>query len=159
MSSALTSSWVSERPQTTQYRQSPSGRLSVRVIGDQTAETGTPRWLKPLVLSVDQLLRLPQGWDSYDARPINPQSIISAVHFLQQLLQDDAQLPELVPTVRGFVQVEWHTSDVDFEVEVGPQGPLFAYFCNRRTGAEWESEVTANLGRIAEVITKLRSAR
>ena len=148
-----------ERSQTTRYRRNPSRQLSVRVIGDDTAETMTPRWLRSLASSVEQLLRLPQGWDSYDARPVDPQSINSTVRFLQLVLEDDAHLPELIPTVRGLVQVEWHTSEIDFEIEIGPQGPSFAYFCNRHTGTEWESEVTANLGNIASVIAELRSAR
>jgi len=115
----------------------------------------TPKWLNNLLDELTALSRLPPNWDSYGARAIDPQAARTTAQFLCSALREDAVPPKLVPTVRGNIQLEWHTDVADLEIEVGPQGPSSAYFFNRRTGEEWEEETTADLTSIVNRIVAL----
>jgi hypothetical protein len=108
----------------------------------------TPQWLNNLLDELTALSRLPANWDSYGARPIDPQAALMAARFLDSVLREDSFLPKLVPTVRGNIQLEWYNDRAELEVEVGAQGPLTACFVDHQSKEEWEREITADLATI-----------
>lgn len=77
-----------------------------------------PRSFLKSVEGVVDLLRLPAGWNSYSAKPIGSQNAIRAIRLLAEFLGPETPPPVAVPTVRGGIQLEWHTRGVNIEVYV-----------------------------------------
>ena len=77
-----------------------------------------PRSFLKGVEGVVKLLRLPKGWNSYSAKPIGPPNAIRAIQLLAELLRPETPPPVVVPTVRGGIQLEWHTRGVNIEIYV-----------------------------------------
>ena len=70
------------------------------------------------VLTLIEFLELPGGWNSYNARPIRKENVTFAVDFLGRVMRDGTPAPEVVPTVRGGVQLEWHRAGVNLEIAI-----------------------------------------
>jgi hypothetical protein len=68
------------------------------------------------------LRALKPGWDHEGAAAIDPKAIRDAREFLKALANTAWDLPSVVPTVRGGVQLEWHTLKVEGEIEFMPNG-------------------------------------
>ena len=89
------------------------------------------------------LAQLPNGWNSYGAKPVSPR----AVHHATRLLRETACLipnvatPSVVPTVGGGLQLEWHLRGVDIEIEFGSDGCASWYAEDRATGEASEGPV------------------
>jgi hypothetical protein len=65
-----------------------------------------------------ELSRLEPGWNSHSAKPIAPENILAAMWILVGLANLEPPSPVIVPTVRGGVQIEWHTNGVNIEIYV-----------------------------------------
>ncbi len=68
--------------------------------------------------SVVDLLRLPAGWNSYSAKPIATETATHAIRLLAEFLNSQTPPPAVVPTVRGGIQLEWHTKGVNLEIYI-----------------------------------------
>ncbi len=57
------------------------------------------------------------GWDGDDADPVSPAALQAGKQLLIHLLQQRLSLrePEIVPTLDGQIQLEWHDSDRSLE--------------------------------------------
>jgi len=97
-------------------RPSPQLRIELRIE--------EPRWLRPTVQRMEQLLALPRNWDSYGALPVTVVSVQMALNALMMVMESRSPAPTVVPTVEGGVQLEWHQNDIDLEVEVKPEGQI-----------------------------------
>lgn len=64
----------------------------------------------------DELRALVKGWDGYKADPLDPVLIDRAEQFLRGV--------NIVPCGDGGVQLEWHTKEVDVEIEFEPDGTV-----------------------------------
>ena len=71
------------------------------------------------------LLDLKKGWDSYNAREISLYAVERAQQFIEAL--------HIVPTVRGGVQLEWHHSGVEIEIEFAADGRVVTCSMGRET--------------------------
>jgi hypothetical protein len=78
----------------------------------------SPAWLMSAKAQLVELSRLQRGWDSYNAEPISTVASKAAMGLLRQLSGPDTPRPDLVPTVDGSVQIEWHTHGIDLEVQI-----------------------------------------
>ena len=79
--------------------------------------------IQDTIQAITDLLELPRNWDSYGAPRIAPQNIREALWFTKNIMRPDAQAPQVVPTVRGGVQLEWHTDGVNVEIEFQEDEP------------------------------------
>jgi hypothetical protein len=70
------------------------------------------------VQTLIRLLELPGGWNSYKASPIRKENVNVAVELLARLMRANTPAPNVVPKVRGGVQLEWHTRGVNIEVAI-----------------------------------------
>jgi hypothetical protein len=97
-----------------------------------------PRSFLKSVEGVVDLLRLPAGWNSYSAKPIEPRNAIRAIRLLAEFLGPETPPPVAVPTVRGGIQLEWHTKGVNIEVYVdSPESDgFFAEYAGSGEGSE-----------------------
>jgi hypothetical protein len=104
-----------------------------------------PLWLYTVLGRLQYLISLRPNWDSYGARPIDPNAVIFALEFLRTSLPHDGKAPQIVPTSTGGLQLEWHANGVDLEVEVDPSGDVSLSFdqagrSEERTGSALATE-------------------
>ena len=95
---------------------------------------------------VNELLSLRDGWDSYGALAVRPESANQAVLFLQQHALGSLSAPSVVPMTDGGVQLEWHVGGVDLEIAFSRSEPG-VYIHDLRSGHELESPL-ADAGRV-----------
>ena len=87
------------------------------------------------IRQASELVQLPRGWNSYDAKPVSSEAVRKAIAFLVDAASSipDVVAPAVVPTVRGGLQLEWHRQGVDLEIEFDPSGSPSWYAEDRRT--------------------------
>lgn len=99
--------------------------------------------LEIAIHQASELVQLPEGWDSYEAKPVSSQAARAAIAFLVKAASavPNLPVPAVVPTVPGGIQLEWHRQGVDLEIEFKQDGLRFVV-CrrprdrrNRRTAA------------------------
>lgn len=80
-------------------------------------DPGTVSFLTAVEALID-LLALPPGWNSYSAKPITAENAKTTIRILASLLDEKILPPTVVPRVKGNIQLEWHTKNVDIEVYI-----------------------------------------
>jgi len=80
--------------------------------------SANPAVLVAALRSLYSLTELRTGWNSYAARPIQPDVIDHVARWIPTLLQQTTPEPAIVPRVRGGLQLEWHRNGVDLEIYV-----------------------------------------
>ncbi len=93
---------------------------------------------------VVDLLRLPAGWNSYAAKPIAPQTATQAIRLLAEFLGSRTPPPTVVPTVRGGIQIEWHTRGVNLEIYIGAADYIGFFAEQIETGESCEEPLAGN---------------
>jgi hypothetical protein len=114
----------------------PRGKLVLGVRGEP------PAWVQPSLKTLGQFLTLPQDWDSYGGRPVDPGCVWAAWQLLLALMREDLPAPSIVPTSRRGVQIEWHVHGIDLEIEIVTPRQLHASFEDAITEEAWEKEIT-----------------
>ncbi len=114
-----------------------------------------PRWFEQVVTRIIELLDLPSNWDSYKARPVNIDSVRTALQILFWTMQPEIPSPQIIPTARGTVQLEWHLHGVDLEVEALPSGLLHISYEDSVGGELIEDETTSSLIVVAQALAKI----
>src|SRR5215471_973744 len=66
-------------------------------------------------------VKLPRGWDTYNAQPIGWDTGLFALSILNDFMRTRTPIPQVVPSTAGGVQLEWHQKGVDLELHItGP---------------------------------------
>jgi hypothetical protein len=111
-------------------------KLLIKVAG------APPSWLSETVNSLNLLLALKENWDSYGAHRINSKTAITAIQILLPIMQEGTPPPSIVPTPSGNIQLEWHRSGIDLEVEVNASGKYSISYEDATEQIEpWEDEL------------------
>lgn len=116
-------------------------------------KTDTPGWLPPTVEKLAQLLSLGANWDSYGARPIDPQLPLAALQLLASVMRNSSPPPDVVPTSRGTIQLEWHRDGVDLETDVRLPGVYRV--CFESSTDSWERELNGDASIVAAIIAQI----
>lgn len=98
---------------------------------------------------------LKQGWDSHNAKAIDPRTIELAVCLVRVFHRENIPLPHAVPTPVGGVQLEWETSKVGVEVELNPNGKILFLWENKESGEYVENEIEMDFGALMDSLHKL----
>jgi hypothetical protein len=112
-------------------RRGPALGFEVRASGPMS-----PTFQKSVEVVVD-LLNLAPGWNSYAAKPISHENARRAIRLLDEFLKPDTPPPLVVPTVRGGIQVEWHTRGANVEIYI--ESPNAVSFFAEEAGSSGES--------------------
>ena len=108
--------------------------LEFQITGEE------PKWLYPTLASFQELLQLPEGWDSYGGSPISDEAIAGAAEVLVRLkLPLEAPEPSVVPGSSGSVQLEWHRCGADVEIHISPAGDATAFLSDTTEEHEFET--------------------
>jgi len=120
------------------------------VIGHQS-----PTWLGSFESRINELLNLPENWDSYGAEQINAETAAKALQVLEELADWNTPDPSVVPTNRGGVQIEWHARGIDFEIEFDPSGEI--RFCFENAACEGELQGVLTFNDYTDLVPLLRN--
>jgi len=100
-----------------------------------------PRGVISAVERMIELLELPPGWNSYNARPITKENVNFAFNLLGRIMRHDTPAPNVVPMVRGGVQLEWHTRGINLEISIYSPGEVSFFAEDVRGGNPTEGEL------------------
>jgi hypothetical protein len=97
---------------------------------------------------LSEIARLQFGWNSYRAKPIAWSAIVATLKLLLGSLPANAPLPQILPTVRGGIQLEWHTPSTMIEVYIDvytPDQQTISFFAtDATTGEDFEGPLAGN---------------
>jgi len=133
-----------------ELRISFSGGVFVGEISGQP-----PAWIESTLEVLERLLEMREGWDSYNARAIDPANVRTAIELAAALMHDRTPAPSVVPTSAGGVQLEWHTRGIDLEIEIGSPSRISACFEDQRTHSAWEAEQLDDFSRLRSALREL----
>lgn len=114
-------------------------------VSSSATEGEGPLWLLEAAVRLETLSRLGPNWDSYGAPPLRHEAVRTAFDLLLALSDSSTPVPQIVPTVLGGIQFEWHQGGIDLEVEVLSQFRIGVFFEDFRTGEIHEEELMADL--------------
>ncbi len=115
-----------------------------------------PRWYRPAVARLKELLALEAGWDGHGAPSLRPDVARYCVQLMGRVLDSDTPPPQIVPLAHGGLQLEWHLRDVDLEIEVKSPSSVSFLFGDRATGAEVEEELADDFRSLDRYVARLR---
>lgn len=81
-------------------------------------EAWVDEWSKAVKTRIEDLIRLPNGWDGYQGRPLSFELASFVASMLEKLYLPGIRVPSLVPGSDGSVQIEWHYDGWDIELDV-----------------------------------------
>jgi hypothetical protein len=118
-----------------------------------------PEWLKETEETLRGFATLPEGWDSYGAKSIEPHVVDAAIELLRRIVQHNTLKPSVVPTNCGGIQIEWHIQGLDIEIEMTPHGVIRLFYDNPQEDAEEEFELGLDLTPLTDLISKVSPSR
>ncbi len=124
------------------YRQEPSAQVfSLGPVDARIAE---------LADGCRKLLDLPENWNSYRSKRVDENLLGDGIRLLSLLLSPRVRTPDVVPTARGGVQLEWHAPHQDLEIEVRGLGHYRVF--HRRLDAEKEVDVFDDISTLLPLV-------
>ncbi len=114
-----------------------------------------PFWLDQVMARISRLLDLPSNWDSHNARPVDVDSVRTALQTLSRTMRPDTPSPQIIPTPRGTIQLEWHLRGIDLEVEALPSGLLHISCEDGESGEIVEDLMTLGLTQMTRALAKI----
>ena len=105
---------------------------------------------------LDELVNLPPNWDSYGGLPAIPPCALAAAKLFSGIMQAPKMpfiMPEIVPTNRGTIMLEWHFRGVDLEIDV--LGTDRFHVCAEEDGIVDEFDATTDLTEIVRWYAKM----
>lgn len=93
-------------------------RLAERKVHVRNPPDPMPAWFAASLIALVDLLSLPPGWSSHSAKKIELRNVMAAIELLGIIMDSDVPPPTVVPRVKGNLQLEWHTEQVDVEIYI-----------------------------------------
>jgi hypothetical protein len=116
-------------------------------------------WRDVVETKLQDLIRLPVGWDGYRGQPVSFETASFTVRMLESILPSGAPVPQVIPGVTGDVQIEWHTEAGDIELHVRRPNSVHAWRETAVTDVDGEEvELTFDFRPIVSWIKQLSEA-
>lgn len=101
----------------------PREPMSV-LVTVQPDGTGFP-WLDDdFVRVIWRVLQLPRGWAGAGSQAVTREALVGALEFIRRRVPVTSPRPSVVPTGPGGIQLEWHHSGLDVEIEFDMHGKV-----------------------------------
>lgn len=116
----------------------------------------SPNWFEDALQKMAELLSLEENWDSYGAPRIDSCIVESVAQLLSALTKSWVPKPWICPTVRGGVQIEWHTNGIDIEIEYLSPTKVSVLSDGPLGEEEWEGRITENTSKIYTLLYSIQ---
>jgi hypothetical protein len=110
----------------------------------QIVSEAVAAWRSAAVSRLNELVRLPAGWDGYGAEPVSFGDAYYALRLLEAVCGDKAPAPQIVPGSSGDLQIEWHLPGSDIELHVRAPNDVLAWHRDSITGPDGEELALTN---------------
>jgi hypothetical protein len=121
----------------------------VKILGQE------PSWFQSAFFEMESLLNLPDNWNPYGSRRINPMAAFRGLDLLFKIMRAQMPEPSIVPTADGSIQLEWHTLKADLEIRLLSYGSLSFLFEDCESGEVVEIGSTTDLKQVKAVAQRL----
>lgn len=88
------------------YESQSHSRILVRAH-ETTEPNPALTWLPDAQESLSKLASLKENWDSYGAKPIEPENLRQTLQVLAEVMQPEISFPWITPLASGAIQMEW----------------------------------------------------
>ncbi|TIX69469.1 MAG: hypothetical protein E5V25_11515 [Mesorhizobium sp.] len=112
-------------------------------------------WSEKVMGKLDELVKLPTGWDGYAGRGVDFNIAYFAANLLQAIYVPDAASPSLVPGSDGSLQIEWHSNGLDIELDVLGVNQVRCLMSEVGTENEEEATLTVDFKIVREWVKEL----
>ena len=128
--------------------------LALRMSPDATIEETSPPWIREVNRRLEHLRTLKQNWDGENAPPVSFECCIEALVFLLENAANETPAPQIVPTSKGGLQLEWHVGEVDLEIEFSASESTSFYHVSE-SGEETVGKIAAEGQRVRNILRAL----
>jgi hypothetical protein len=101
-------------------------------------------WRDAVLCRLNDLVRLPFGWDGYNGEPVSFSYASYALRLLEAVCGDRAPEPQIVPGSSGDLQIEWHTPRGEIELHIRGPNDVLAWHRDSDTGSDGEEVALTN---------------
>ena len=140
---------------------SPYGSLGYVEENNQQFLIDTPRhqtWRIDVLTQIVKLLRLNDNWDTYGAKALCFSAGSAMYSVLNVLMRDETPVPTIAPTSDGTLQAEWHTRQIDLEIEVVSASLIDVYFKDHVADlSDIDEQLNVDLTKLEQCIRLLTS--
>ena len=113
-------------------------------------------WRSRIEARLIQLGCLKLGWDGHGGKPVNRATLDFAIKILVDLMRPGVPEPSIGATSYGGVQIEWHRSGWDMEIEIVAPNQLDLFTRNVRTGEIEEFSLGIVLDRLNHAVNLIK---
>ena len=114
-----------------------------------------PRWFDSLAVGLVEVLTLPSNWDLNGGRSINLDIVNVALALAPRILGSESRPPWVVPLSDGGIQLEWHLSGAELEIEIDSTHAVTGYWFCESTEEEEEFEMGEDLDCLRSYIARI----
>lgn len=120
-----------------------------------TLSENESEWYHSTVKQLEELVRLANGWDGYDGKPVSMMNAIFALQILGKACWESTPAPQIVPLSDGGLQVEWHTLNGDLELLIRGPNSVRAWRSLDNNDDGLELEITNDVLPIANWVREI----
>lgn len=84
-------------------------------------------WSVAVEERLQELIRLPVGWDGYNGQPVSFRNAVFALSVLESTCTIATPSPEVVPGSSGDLQLEWHLPGGEIELHIRAPNDVHAW--------------------------------
>jgi len=96
---------------------------------------------------------LAADWDSYGAPAVKRTAVLMAMRLLQLFAESGFDPPQIVPMSNGGIQLEWHWSEADLEIQFTGEADVDA-FIDIHGDTSWEGEFASAPARVMQSLAR-----
>ena len=113
-------------------------------------------WSNSVKKQLEDLVRLPVGWDGYGAVPVSFVNATFALRMLEKTCGLETCAPQIVPGAAGDLQIEWHTFKGDIELHVRAPNSVHAWHAMTGGNPDGEElELTNDFAVVAQWVREI----
>ena len=112
-----------------------------------------PDWVVSVRQQVISLYSLKEGWDGFGAPPIRRDALSFMANLLESVMQSRTPAPHIAPMSHEGVQLEWHQSGIDLEIEIESPGDVWVSYEIDGNKSDWE--LTVDFRSLSDPIAEL----
>ena len=114
------------------------------------------RWMRSVFPAIQEFLRLPKGWDSYNGVPLKLDTGMFALQLLYDVMTPQTPVPLVAPTSGGGIQFEWHQPNFELELCIAAPYDCELAFRVPTTGDEGTFPLTTDFSVLTRMMKRLQ---